>query len=120
PLLYGDPRRVKQVLLNLLSNAIKFTNPGGRIAVRAGRAADGALVVTVADTGIGIATRDIAKALAPFSQIDSALTRKYEGAGLGLPIARSLTEMHGGTLDLDSEVGRGTTITLRFPAARLR
>jgi signal transduction histidine kinase len=120
PLLFGDARRMKQILLNLLSNGIKFTASGGTVAVRADRAADGSLHIAVSDTGIGIAARDIEKAMAPFSQVDGRLSRKYEGTGLGLPIAKSLTELHGGVLTLASELGRGTIVTLRFPAERLR
>ena len=71
-------------------------------------------------TGIGIAFEDIPKALAPFQQIDSGLNRKHEGTGLGLTLAKSLVEMHGGYLDLQSEVGVGTTVTVRFPAERIR
>ena len=73
----------------------------------------------VADTGIGIALIDIPKALAPFSQIDSDLNRKYDGTGLGLPLTKALAELHGGSLDLQSEVGVGTTVTVRFPAERI-
>jgi len=120
PLLFGDPRRVKQILLNLLSNAIKFTGDGGSVTVRAERVADGGLWIAIADTGIGIAAADLERAMAPFSQVDSKLSRQYEGTGLGLPIAKSLTELHGGTLSLVSHPGRGTTVTLRFPADRLR
>ncbi len=71
------------------------------------------------DTGIGIALEDIPKALAPFQQIDSGLDRKHEGTGIGLPLTKSLVELHGGYLDLQSEVGVGTTVTVRFPAERV-
>ena len=74
----------------------------------------------MADTGIGIALADIPKTLTPFQQIDSALNRKYEGSGLGLPLTKALVELHGGTLGLQSEVGVGTTVTVRFPAERIR
>jgi two-component system, cell cycle sensor histidine kinase PleC len=120
PLLFGDPRRIKQILLNLLSNAIKFTGDGGTVTVRAERVADGGLWMAIVDTGIGIAAADLERAMAPFSQVDSKLSRQYEGTGLGLPIAKSLTELHGGTLSLVSHPGRGTTVTLRFPPDRLR
>ena len=120
PQLFGDPRRIKQILLNLLSNGIKFTGDGGSVTVRAERAADKSLWIAVSDTGIGIAAADLERAMAPFSQVDSKLSRKYEGTGLGLPIAKSLTELHGGTLSLVSHLGRGTTVTLRFPPERLR
>ncbi len=81
--------------------------------------AESGIVVQVIDTGIGIALADIPKALAPFQQVDSELNRKYEGTGLGLPLSRFLIEMHGGSLDLESQVGVGTTVTVRFPAERI-
>ncbi|HTI87944.1 MAG TPA: PAS-domain containing protein [Alphaproteobacteria bacterium] len=120
PQLWADQRKVRQVLLNLLSNSIKFTPAGGAITVTAGLDAEGAMMVTVVDTGIGIAPQDIAKALAPFGQVDSSLARKHTGTGLGLPLCRALVEAHGGTFRLESEVGRGTTVTITFPPERLR
>ena len=117
--LYADERAVKQILLNLLSNAVKFTPEGGRVTVRTELHADGALVVLVEDTGIGIAQENIPRALAPFSQVDSSLSRRYEGTGLGLPLVKSLVELHGGRLELTSEVGRGTTAAVVFPADRV-
>ena len=119
PALHADERKFKQILINLLSNAIKFTPSGGKITVRTWcRSGDGYLL-QVADTGIGIALADIPKALAPFQQVDSDLNRKYEGTGLGLPLTKALAELHGGSLDLQSEVGVGTTVTVRFPAERI-
>jgi signal transduction histidine kinase len=109
---------IKQVLLNLLSNAIKFTPRGGAVTVTAGLDEHDSIFVRVADTGIGIAPADIPKALQPFMQIDNTLQRKYSGTGLGLPLAKSMTELHGGALLIDSAVDVGTTITLRFPAER--
>ena len=79
----------------------------------------GQYLLQVADTGIRIALADIPKALAPFQQVDSDLNRKYEGTGLGLPLTKALAELHGGSLDLQSEVGVGTTVTVRFPAERI-
>ncbi len=119
PALYADERKLKQILINLLSNAIKFTPSGGRVVIRIWCHSDDGYVFQVADTGIGIALEDIAKALAPFQQIDSDLNRKYEGTGLGLPLTKALVELHGGSLDLQSEVGVGTTVTVRFPAERI-
>lgn len=118
PLVRADPRRLKQILVNLLSNAVKFTEPGGSVTIRAWRNADSCCVLQVADTGIGIAADDIPKALARFQQIDSDLSRQYEGTGLGLPLAKSLVELHDGSLDLQSEVGKGTTVTVKLPAER--
>jgi PAS domain S-box-containing protein len=119
PSVRGDPRALKQVLLNLLSNAIQFTPSGGRVGCSARRSADGGLCLEVVDSGIGIAASDIAKALEPFGQIDSALARRHRGAGLGLPISRALVELHGGRLDLASEIGKGTTASIRLPPERL-
>jgi signal transduction histidine kinase len=115
PELDADPTRVKQILLNLLTNAIKFTPEGGRIAVGAGTGEDGAPVIEVADSGIGIAAQDLPRVLQPFAQVEDPMTRGHEGLGLGLPLAKSLMELHGGTLTIDSEAGRGTTVTLRLP-----
>ncbi|HEX9462152.1 MAG TPA: ATP-binding protein [Alphaproteobacteria bacterium] len=118
PLLEADELKLKQMLLNLLTNAIKFTRPGGSIKVTAGMA-DGEMVIRVGDTGIGIAAEDIPTALAPFGQIDSQLARATEGTGLGLPLVRVLTELHGGRFVLDSIVGQGTTVSLFFPPQRV-
>jgi signal transduction histidine kinase len=118
PALRGDKRRIRQVLLNLLSNAIKFTPAKGRIVVSASRQGPD-LAVVVTDTGIGIAKEDIATAFEHFSQIDGRLSRRYEGAGLGLPLAKQFMELHGGRLELASEPSRGTAVTMIFPAERL-
>ncbi|HEY8699330.1 MAG TPA: MHYT domain-containing protein [Rhizomicrobium sp.] len=118
PALRADKRRVRQVLLNLLSNAIKFTPGKGRIVVSAARRGS-ELAVIVTDTGIGIAKDDIATALEHFGQIDGRLSRRYEGAGLGLPLAKQLMELHGGRLELASEPSRGTTVAMVFPTERL-
>jgi PAS domain S-box-containing protein len=120
PPVWGDERKLKQVLINLLTNAIKFTPTGGEVVLRSRLAIDGDLLVEVADTGIGIAPEDIPTALSPFGQVDGKLSRKYEGTGLGLPLSRALVELHGGSLSIQSELGRGTTVTVRLPGARLR
>ena len=119
PMLRADKLKVKQILINLLSNAIKFTESGGKVTLKAWCSMDGGYVFQVIDTGIGIALEDIPKALAPFQQIDNRLNRKYRGTGLGLPLSKSLIETHGGSLDLQSQVGVGTTVTVRFPAERI-
>jgi signal transduction histidine kinase len=119
PHLNADPRAVKQILLNLLSNAVKFTDPGGRVLVYANVNSGGDLMLYVEDTGIGIAEADIAKALAPFGQVDSSLSRKYEGTGLGLPLTRHLVDLHDGEITLQSRPGQGTEVTIRFPGRRV-
>ncbi len=119
PGLLADPRAIKQIVINLLSNAIKFTPPGGKVTTRAGVAGDGRFVISVSDTGIGIAAEDIATTLAPFGQVDGSLSRKHEGTGLGLPLVKSLVELHGGTLEIVSQPGIGTNVHARFPAARI-
>ncbi|MDA8229894.1 MAG: PAS domain S-box protein [Magnetospirillum sp.] len=119
-LLRVDVGRLKQVLFNVLGNAIKFTPAGGSVLVSARLAETGGLDIVVADTGIGIAEDDLAKVMAPFGQADSGMARRYEGAGLGLSLARQLMRLHGGELNLDSALGQGTTVTLRFPGERVR
>jgi signal transduction histidine kinase len=114
----ADSRAVKQMLLNLLSNAVKFTPDGGTISVKAGREPDGAVLISVSDSGIGIAENDLARVLEPFTQAHEVITQNLGGTGLGLPVVRSLIELHGGTLDLASQPGEGTTATLRFPPPR--
>jgi PAS domain S-box-containing protein len=114
-----DLRKFKQILTNLLSNAIKFTPPNGSISIKGWSSPGDGCVFQVTDTGIGIALADIPKVLAPFQQIDSAPNRKYEGTGLGLSLSKALVEMHGGSLGLESEIGVGTTVTVRFPRERV-
>ncbi len=117
--LLADERMIKQILLNLLSNAIKFTLEGGSVEVSAAFAEDGGLELVVTDTGIGIAEEDIDKAMEPFRQVDSSLTRPHEGTGLGLPLVKSLAVLHGATLELESELGVGTRAVVRFGPERV-
>ncbi len=119
PALLADPRKLLQILLNLISNAIKFTPPGGKVTLKTRTCAKSGYLFQIIDTGIGISPQDIPRALAPFQQIDSYLRRKHEGTGIGLPLSKALVEMHGGSLDMQSEVDIGTTITLCFPAERI-
>lgn len=116
PAVFADRRASKQMLLNLLSNAMKFTPPGRSIVVRAVVRADRGVTLSVTDQGIGMAKADIPKALAAYAQVDNAETRRHDGTGLGLPIVNALMKMHGGSLELDSELGKGTTVRLHFPA----
>jgi signal transduction histidine kinase len=119
PPVRADERRLKQVLLNLLSNAVKFTPPGGSVRVEAGPSADGGCAIKVIDTGIGMASEDIPRALKPFGQVDSNLARRFDGSGLGLSLSKALVELHGGTLSIDSTVGVGTTVTVMLPPDRI-
>ncbi|MFM9842352.1 MAG: ATP-binding protein [Dongiaceae bacterium] len=119
PLVRADARLVRQVLLNLMSNAIKFSPPEGRITLKVSQMADGSIRVGVRDTGIGIAPDHIGKALEPFGQIDNRYSRQFNGTGLGLPIAKSLIELHGGHLNLQSELGNGTEVTFTLPRERV-
>jgi PAS domain S-box-containing protein len=118
PLLQVDPRRIAQVLGNLIANAIKFTSTEGRIAISGYIRPDGGINFEVADTGIGMAEETIAAAMEPFRQLDGSLARKFEGAGLGLSIARALCELHGGMLSIASAVGEGTTVRVSLPPSR--
>src|SRR6185369_3907389 len=116
----ADRRAVKQVLLNLLSNAVKFTLPGGKVTVEAAADPDGDFKISVSDTGIGIAPQDLPKIIQPFGTLarNASLSRPREGTGLGLPLSKSLIEMHGGRLEIVSELGRGTIATVRFPPTK--
>ena len=120
PSLHADELRIKQVVLNLLSNAIKFSEDGQSIAIVVARTEAGELSITVEDFGIGMDPADIPIALQPFRQLESALARRYEGTGLGLPLAKTLVELHGGTLALESAPGVGTTVTVVLPRERVR
>ena len=120
PLVFADPTKLQQILINLLSNAIKFTPPSGTVTLTIGLDAGGDLKFRIEDTGIGIPADKIELALAPFGQVDSRLARKYDGVGLGLPLTKILVELHGGKLEIDSEVDAGTVVTVRFPRERMR
>src|SRR5262249_39646150 len=117
PPIIADETRLKQVLLNLLSNAVKFTPAEGAVVVRCRRTADGGILFAIQDTGPGMTEAEIDVALEPFGQVDARLARRYEGTGLGLPLARKLIELHGGSLSIGSKKGRGTTVTVTLPAA---
>ncbi len=118
-LVIEDATRLKQILLNLLSNAIKFTAPGGSVTLAIGRTENGDVSLAVRDTGCGMTPAEIEIALQSFGQVDGGLARRYDGTGVGLPLARQLAELHGGSLKVDSEKDRGTTVTVTLPATRV-
>lgn len=120
PHLFGDKRIVTQVLLNLLSNAIKFTRAGGSVLLRAALDGDGSIYFWVKDTGIGIAEEYLARVTEPFMQVESHLSRNYDGVGLGLALTKQFVELHGGELLIDSKEGHGTSVQVRFPPSRSR
>jgi len=117
--LHGDKAKLKQILVNLLSNAIKFTAEGGRIVISATPEWDGGLCIKIRDTGIGMSSDEIQQALELFRQVENGLSRRFDGAGLGLPLAVRLTELHGGALTVESQPGEGTEVSVRFPARRV-
>jgi len=118
PTIEADHRGLKQVLLNLLSNAVKFTPEGGDIVVAVSREDDDRLRVAVTDTGIGIAAEDLGRLARPFEQVEGQHSKTTQGTGLGLALTKSLIELHGGTLTLESEPGRGTTVSFDLPVRR--
>jgi signal transduction histidine kinase/HAMP domain-containing protein len=113
--LEGDPAKLRQIVLNLLSNAIKFTDPGGTVRLATRLVPENRVEIEIADTGIGMSAGDIPIALIPFEQIDSRLARRYEGTGLGLPLAKALVELHQGRMLIDSAPGRGTRVSVLLP-----
>jgi PAS domain S-box-containing protein len=119
PQLRADETKIRQVLLNLLANALKYTPAGGEISVTARASRSRGLTISISDTGIGIRPEDLPRVLTPFGQVDNAANRAQRGTGLGLPLAKSLVEHHGGNFELQSKPGKGTTVTVRFPAMRL-
>ena len=109
PLVHGDATKLRLIFINLMSNAVKFTPQGGSLTVLGRREPDGGFAVIVADTGIGMTDAELAVAMEPFGQVENSLARSFEGTGLGLPLARRMTELHGGRLTLRSVKGVGTT-----------
>jgi signal transduction histidine kinase len=114
PPVNGSARMLQQVFINLLSNAVKFTPSGGSITVRGEARAD-TVAISIGDTGIGMSEEDIELALTAFGQVDSRMTRRYDGTGLGLPLAKAIVELHRGRLEIVSHPGRGTTVTVALP-----
>ena len=119
PLLRGDERKTTQMILNLVTNAIKFSPDGGTIQIVCRVEPQHGLSIAVIDTGIGIASDDLGRVLEAFEQVDSSLSRKQQGTGLGLPLVRAMMELHGGRLELNSTVGVGTQAKIVFPVDRL-
>lgn len=117
PLVRGDSSKLQQVFSNLVSNAIKFTLRDGAVKIEAMGLADGGVGVMIRDTGVGMSAQELKLATTPFGQVDGSRSRWREGTGLGLPIARSLVELHGGHLKIDSEKGRGTEVGIFLPSA---
>ena len=119
PVVLVDERAMRRILLNLLLNAIKFSRAGGHVRVAMESDPSGGIAITIADTGVGIAKNEIALLLEPFTQSSDDLARRYEGGGLGLPIAKGLLELHDGRLQVESELGVGTTVKVILPPFRV-
>ena len=119
PVVYGDATKLRQIFINLLSNAVKFTQRGGTVTVSGRREPDNGFAVIFADTGIGMTGPELGVAMEPFGQVENSFSRSFEGTGLGLPLARRMTELHGGRLTVRSVKGVGTTVEVYLPASRV-
>ena len=117
-LMRGDRRATMQVLLNLISNAVKFSHSGGVVSIRIEQRTGGGFTVEIADNGIGIDPAVLPKLFQPFTQADTSISRRYGGSGLGLAICDRLVASHGGSLSIESVLGRGTMVRIAFPASR--
>lgn len=118
PTVRASEQRLLQIFVNLLSNAVKFTPEGGHVGVRAAEEGADYVVISITDTGIGMTALEMEQAMLPFTQVDTGLARRFEGTGLGLPLAKLLVEGHGGSLQMTSEPGKGTEVTVRMPAEK--
>ena len=110
-----DERKISRAMSNLLSNAVKFTEPGGKVRLQMASGENETLMLSIVDSGIGISPEDLPRIMERFEQADSSLSRGFEGLGLGIPLARALIQLHGGNIDLTSELGRGTTVQVTLP-----
>lgn len=119
-LLEADERLIKQITLNLLSNSIKFTEPGGKVTVGLEKTAPGGLCLSVTDTGIGMTAEEIKIAKRPFGQVDSSLSRRHEGSGLGLPLISAFAEKLSATMTIDSQPSVGTRVSIVFPPFKVK
>jgi len=120
PPLYADQRLMRQIFINLAGNAVKFSESNSTVIIEAAIQPDGDLCIAVIDEGIGIPSDKIDQALEPFGQINErAENAQNQGTGLGLPLAKAMVDLHGGTLDIQSEEGEGTTVYVTLPARRL-
>lgn len=120
PILRADHRLIKQILLNVIGNAVKFTPQGGKVCLTVSTDSDGNFVISVKDNGPGMNADEIDLALRPFGQAGSTMTRSHEGTGLGLPLAKTLTELHEGTFVVHSAKGEGTDVVITFPSERCK
>ena len=116
---FVDERLIRQLMLNLVSNAVKFTPPGGSASITLQAIEGEGILIQVVDTGVGIPEEHLERVLRPFEQVEGALSRRYGGTGLGLPFAKKIAELHGGSITLESEVDKGTRVVVRLPSSRL-
>jgi two-component system cell cycle sensor histidine kinase PleC len=119
PVVRGDATKLRQIFINLLSNAVKFTQRDGTVTVSGRREPDNGFAVLFADTGIGMTGPELGVAMEPFGQVENSFSRSFEGTGLGLPLARRMTELHGGRLTVRSVKGVGTTVEVYLPPGRI-
>jgi signal transduction histidine kinase len=119
PLVRGDATALRQIITNILANAVKFTDAGGSVDIGAEQTTDGAVRISIVDTGLGMSEDDLKLALVPFSRADTPMTRRREGTGLGLPLAKLLTEAIGAAFAITSRPGVGTAVTITFPPSRI-
>jgi two-component system cell cycle sensor histidine kinase PleC len=119
PAVRGDPNKLRQVLNNLISNAVKFTPPGGSVRITAKSSEDDGATISIRDTGVGMTEEEVKLSLTPFAQVDASHSRWREGAGLGLPIAKALVQLHGGKLKVNSSKSTGTEVIITLPCRHL-